>query len=50
MRFSENNVLCQKYIDMYEFWRVRGGRTYFTVHFFLLLKKKTQKVQENDLY
>ena len=26
-RFGENNVLCLKYIDIYEFQGVRGGRT-----------------------
>ena len=27
IRFGKNNVLCPKYIDIYEFRRVRGGRT-----------------------
>ena len=25
MRFGKNNVLCAKYIDIYEFWGVQGG-------------------------
>ena len=37
MRFGENNVLCPKYIDIYEFQGVWGGaymahRTFF-VHY-----------------
>ena len=40
MRFGENNVLCLKYIDIYEFWGVRGGgRTYSTVHFLFIIQK-----------
>ena len=50
MRFGENNVLCPKYIYIYEFWRVRDGRTYFTIHFLFIIFKKTEKVQEHDLY
>ena len=49
MRFGENNVLCSKYIDTYEIWGVQRGRTLYTVHFCLLFKK-TEKVQEHDLY
>ena len=45
MRFGENNVLCPKYIDRYEFRRVR---TYSTVHFLFIIQK-TEKVQEHDL-
>ena len=48
MRFGENNVLCPKYNDiiiLYEFW----GGTYSTVHFSFIIKK-TEKVQEHDLY
>ena len=44
MRFGENNVLCSKYIDIYEFqWY--GA----TVHFFFIIQKM-EKVQEHDLY
>ena len=46
MRFGENNVLCPKYINIYEFWGVQGT---FTVHF-LFINQKTEKVQEHDLY
>ena len=30
-------------------WGVRGGCTYFTVHFLFIIQK-TEKVQEHDLY
>ena len=49
MRFAENNVLFPKYIDIYEFWRVRGD-VYGPLYIFCLLFKKTEKVQEHDLY
>ena len=42
MRFGENNVLCPKYIDIYEFrgvWELGGGRTYSTVHFLFIIQK-----------
>ena len=48
MRFGENNVLCPKYIDIYDFWGVWGGvggRTYSTIHFLFIIKKT-----EKDLY
>ena len=56
VRFGENNVLCPKYIDIYDF--LRGGRgvhgercrTYMVHHTFFLLLKKTEKVQEHDHY
>ena len=50
MRFGENNVLCPKYIDIYEFWGVRGGTYIFHRTFFVYYKKKTEKVEEHDLY
>ena len=50
MRFGENNVLCPKYIDIYEFRGVREGRTYSTVHFLFIIKKKMGKLQEHDLH
>ena len=37
-----------KYIDIYEFGGVRGGRTYSTVHFLFIIQK-LEKVQEHDL-
>ena len=46
MKFGENYVLCPKYINIYEFWRVQRGRTYSTVHFLFIIKK-TEKVQEH---
>ena len=49
MRFGKNNVLCPIYINIYEFWGVWGGCTWSTVHFLCILKK-TEKVQEHDLY
>ena len=39
MRFGENNVVCPKYIDIYEFWGVWGGCTYSTVHFLAYYSK-----------
>ena len=48
MEFGENNVLWQKYIDIYKFWGVAGG-----IHgplYNCFIKKKTEKVQEHDLY
>ena len=51
MRFGENNVLCPKYIDIYEFRGYgEGGHKYSTVHFLFIIKKKTEKVQQHDLY
>ena len=49
MRFGENNVLCPKYIDIYEFWGVRGD-IHTPPNIFCLLFKKTEKVLEHDLY
>ena len=49
MIFAENNVLCQKYIDIYEFREVWGVHTYSTVHFLFIILK-TEKVQYQDLY
>ena len=46
MRFGKKNVLCPKYINIYEIWRGGYGRD---IHgpqyiFCLLFKKKTEKV------
>ena len=49
MRFVEKNVLCPKYVDIYEFRGIREGSTWSTVHF-LFITEKTEKVQEHDLY
>ena len=49
MRFGKNNVLCPKYIDIYEFWGVQGGRKCSTVHYLFIIEK-TENVQEHDLY
>ena len=46
MRFGENNVLCPKYIDIYEF-RGYGGDVHIRRTFFVLFEK-TDKVQEHD--
>ena len=46
MRFVENNVLCLKYINKYEFRRVWGGHIWSTIHVLFIIKKKTEKVQE----
>ena len=51
MGFGENNVLGPKYIDIYEFRGVRGGRTYSTVHFLFIQKNgKSTKVQNQILH
>ena len=48
IRFGENNVLCPKYINLYEF---RGyGWTCMVHHIFCLLFKITEKVPEHDQY
>ena len=47
MRFGENNVIGPKYIDIYMHFGGDGGDPPFT---FCLLFKKTEKVQEHDLY
>ena len=49
MKFGKYNVLCPKYINIYEFRGVREGRTWSTIHFLFIIKKK-QKVKEHDLY
>ena len=49
MRFGENNVLCLKYIDIYEFGGY-GGDVHIPPYIFCLLLKKTEKVQKHDLY
>ena len=49
MRFSENNVLCPKYIDIYEFHGVWEDK-HIPQYIFCLLFKKTEKMQEHDLY
>ena len=48
-RFGENNVLCPKYIDVYEF-RGEWGDAHIKPYIFRLLLKNTEKVQEHDLY
>ena len=46
MIFGENNVLCPKYINIYEFWGGRGRRTWSTEHILFISQKKPEKVQE----
>ena len=41
MRFGENNVLCPKYIYIYEFGGGGMEGIYSTVHFLFIIKKKT---------
>ena len=43
MRFGENNVLCPKYIDIYEFQGVQGGGTYTAIHFWFIIQKYKKK-------
>ena len=50
MRFGQNNILCPKYIDIYEFEGYGGGGIHIPLYIFSLLFKKTEKVQEHDLY
>ena len=50
MRFGENNVLCPKYIGIYECQGVQGGDIHGPPYIFCLLNKKTEKVQVHDLY
>ena len=53
MRFGENNILCPKYIDIYEFGGVRGGGcTYSTVYFLFIIQKNEQShaLVKHDLY
>ena len=48
MRFGENNVLCPKYIDIYEFWGVWGdilGPPYV----FLYYSKKRKKYNSKKI-
>ena len=49
MRFGENNVLCPKYIEIYEFEGVRGD-VHISHYIFCLLFKIMEKVQEHDPY
>ena len=49
MIFGDNNVLCPKYINIYEFWGY-GGDVQGPPYNFCLLFKKTEKVQGHDLY
>ena len=44
MIFGENNVLCPKYIDIYEFWGVRG-EVHIPQYIFLFIIQKKEKVQ-----
>ena len=50
--FCENNVSYPKYIDIYEFQGDQGERhgPGTTVHFLFIIKEKTEKIQEHDLY
>ena len=45
MRFVEN-VLCHKYIDIYEFRGVQGGDIHGPPNIFILLLKKNGKSTE----
>ena len=50
MRFSENNILGQKYIDIYQFQGLVGGRYIVHLIFLFIIHKDEKKVQEHDLY
>ena len=43
MRFGENNVLCPKYIDIYEFRAGTGEDVHIQQYIFCLLLKRTEK-------
>ena len=43
MRFGENNVLCPKYINIYEFGRGVWGDVHNPPYIFGLLLKKNRK-------
>ena len=45
MRFGENNVLCPKYIDTYEFRGVWEGCTYSTVHFLFIIQRNRKSTR-----
>ena len=48
MRFSENNVLGPKYIDIYQFWRFVGGGgvvTWSLLHFFIIIHKNGKRIK-----
>ena len=49
MRFDENNVLCPKYIDKYEFGGVWGGCTYSTVHFLFIIQKNGKSTRAKPI-
>ena len=46
MRFGENNVLCPKYIDIYEFWGVQGGMYIFHRTFLFIIQKNIKSTRE----
>ena len=50
MGFGENNILLQKHIDIIYKFRVWLGGLHGPPYIFRLLFKKTEKVQEHDLY
>ena len=45
MRFRENNVLCLKYINIYEFGEVQGGMNIFHFTFFVYYSKKLKSTR-----
>ena len=45
MIFGENNVFGPKYIDIYEFQGVWGGRTHSTIHFLFIIKKNGKSIK-----
>ena len=46
IRFGENNILCPKYVDIYEFWGVWGGRTNSSVQFLFIIQKNGKSTRE----
>ena len=49
MRFGENNVLLEYYIDTYKFWGLNGG-LHASPYIFCLLFMQSEKVKKHDLY
>ena len=50
MGFAENNVLCSKYIDIYEFWGVQERQdVHGPPYIFYLLLKKMEKYKNQIL-
>ena len=45
MRFGENNVLCPKHTNIYEFGGVQEGCTYSTAHLLFVIQKNRKSTR-----